>query len=89
MEFTRTHKEQPFEKLTPSLTEQETDNLRTEASERMSSLGIVKRSHEDIKIKLEKLKVKSKNRYQIIEENWTKAGDDSAIFASTGETKIH
>ena len=69
MEFTRTHKGNPFEKLTPSLTKQETDNLRTEASERMSSLGIVKRSHEDIKIKLEKLKVKSKNSYQIIEEN--------------------
>ena len=89
MEFTRTHKEKPFEKLTPSLTKQETDNLRTEASERVSSLGIVKRSKEDIKIKLEKLKVKSKNSYQIIEENWAKTGDDPAIFASAGGTKIH
>ena len=69
MEFTRTHKEKPFEKLTPSLTKQDTDNLRPEASERVSSLGIVKRSNEDIKTKREKLKVKSKNSFQIIEEN--------------------
>ena len=69
MEFTKTHKEKPFQKLTPSLTKQETDNLRPEASERVSSLGIVKRSNEDIKTKREKLKVKSKNSFQIIEEN--------------------
>ena len=69
MGFTKIHKEKPFEKLTPSLTKQETDNLRTEASERVSSLGIVKRSNEDIKTKREKLKVKSKNSFQIIEEN--------------------
>ena len=69
MEFTKTHKEKPFEKLTPSLTKQDTDNLRPEASERVSSLGIVKRSNEDIKTKREKLKVKSKNSFQIIEEN--------------------
>ena len=69
MEFTKTHKEKPFEKLTPSLTKQDTDNLRPEASERVFSLGIVKRSNEDIKTKREKLKVKSKNSFQIIEEN--------------------
>ena len=69
MGFTKTHKEKPFEKLTPSLTKQDTDNLRPEASERVSSLGIVKRSNEDIKTKREKLKVKSKNSFQIIEEN--------------------
>ena len=69
MEFTKTHKEKPFQKLTPSLTKQDTDNLRPEASERVSSLGIVKRSNEDIKTKREKLKVKSKNSFQIIEEN--------------------
>ena len=69
MEFTKTHKEKRFEKLTPSLTKQDTDNLRPEASERVSSLGIVKRSNEDIKTKREKLKVKSKNSFQIIEEN--------------------
>ena len=69
MEFTKAHKEKPFEKLTPSLTKQDTDNLRPEASERVFSLGIVKRSNEDIKTKREKLKVKSKNSFQIIEEN--------------------
>ena len=69
MEFTKTHKEKPFQKLTPSLTKQDTDNLRPEASERVSSSGIVKRSNEDIKTKREKLKVKSKNSFQIIEEN--------------------
>ena len=69
MEFTKTHKEKPFEKLTPSLTKQDTDDLRPEASERVFSLGIVKRSNEDIKTKREKLKVKSKNSFQIIEEN--------------------
>ena len=69
MGFTKIHKEKPFEKLTPSLTKQDTDNLRPEASERVSSLGIVKRSNEDIKTKREKLKVKSKNSFQIIEEN--------------------
>ena len=69
MEFTKTHKEKPFEKLTPSLTKQDTDELRPEASERVFSLGIVKRSNEDIKTKREKLKVKSKNSFQIIEEN--------------------
>ena len=69
MGFTKIHKEKPFEKLTPSLTKQDTDNLRPEASERVSSLGIVKRSNEDIKKKREKLKVKSKNSFQIIEEN--------------------
>ena len=69
MEFTKTHKEKPFEKLTPSLTKQDTDNLRPEASGRVFSLGIVKRSNEDIKTKREKLKVKSKNSFQIIEEN--------------------
>ena len=69
MEFTKTHKEKPFEKLTPSLTKQDTDNLRPEASERVFSLGIVKRSKENIKTKREKLKVKSKNSFQIIEEN--------------------
>ena len=69
MEFTKTHKEKPFQKLTPSLTKQDTDNSRPEASERVSSLGIVKRSNEDIKTKREKLKVKSKNSFQIIEEN--------------------
>ena len=58
MEFTKTHKEKPFEKLTPSLTKQDTDDLRPEASERVFSLGIVKRSNEDIKIKLEKPKAK-------------------------------
>ena len=69
MGFTKIHKEKPFENLTPSLTKQDTDNLRPEASERVSSLGIVKRSNEDIKTKREKLKVKSKNSFQIIEEN--------------------
>ena len=69
MGFTKIHKEKSFEKLTPSLTKQDTDNLRPEASERVSSLGIVKRSNEDIKTKREKLKVKSKNSFQIIEEN--------------------
>ena len=48
---------------------------KQETSERVSSLEIVKRSNEDIKIKLEKLEIKSKNSYQII--------DILAIFCNT------
>ena len=63
-EFVKENKDKLFGKLSPTLTKRIKDDLWKDCADRISALGLEKRSVEEIRVKFKNLKGKSKESYQ-------------------------
>lgn len=88
-EFVKENKEKLFGKLSPTLTKKDKDDLWKDCADRISALGVEKRSAEDIRVKFKNLKGKSKESYQKLKNDRNKTGGGPAINISNAETDIH